>query len=99
MDIVNDTSDDAKVKVSGGPGQLPRGGGQPAPPKVVELRVGARSTLNLKSESLSSPLPALPWTVHLFVPVEVAQCKVSSQPAKLTLTKVAKNGYKIAPGK
>jgi len=88
MDIENGTDNDAKVKVSGGPGGMERG----SPPREVELHLAPRQTL--KMESLRSmTLPAPPWTIHFSV--EIGHVKSTADVKRLTLAKMSNNGYEI----
>jgi len=89
MEIQNSTSDDAMIKVTGGPGGISKG-----PPREVQFPLKAGEVWtgqNLRPGSL----PAFPWTVHFFARVNHTDVQSTTAAKRLTLTKVTNDGYKV----
>lgn len=94
MEIQNSTSDDAMIRVAGGPGNIPKEK-PPKPAKPVKLAKPLEVPL-LKGASISPKLPDPPLTLLFLVAgKEVCRFDVKSTVKRLKLTKVPKNGYKI----
>jgi hypothetical protein len=95
MEIQNSTSDDAMIRVSGGPGNTikPTKPSKPAKPSKPSKPVDVPL---LKGALISPKLPDPPFTLLFLVAgKEVCRIDVKSAVKRLKLTRVANDGFKI----
>jgi hypothetical protein len=94
LQIENGTGDDAKVKVSGGPGSIPpkKGSRRYREVNAPEWCIRGNEKMNLAPRTL----PVLPWTVFISVKKSEITCHVRSTNTLKGLKLVKEgNGYLI----